>query len=211
MSASATELLILAIQRISNNRKVNKGKKLAIEKGREALGQEGKSRRSIKTTSRRDTDDEQDADNESFDEQQEHWLKRPFAAMHESGSPGGSHDPSYGEGPAPKRTKRRGSRYQINCRNEMIDTLEPEPVQSTHHNRNTTLVTPRRRGDEHGHQQQPDYTMSHSRLRFESPGPSEFSAQSVSDAQYSQPENDETQHAGYQPASSSRTRRRAHR
>lgn len=211
---SVTESLIHDTQRITNNRKVNKGKKLAIEKGREALGQEGKSRRSVKVLSHVDTDDEQDAENESFDEEQyETLLKRSSATLHQSRSPGDSHDPSYREGSAPKRVKRASrSKYQLNEKNEMIDTSESPVTYPTYRNQNVTRGTSRRPSDEQGHQQQSDYVMSHLRRQsYESTIPSDFSPHSISDPHFSQPENDDNQHAEYQPLSASRPRRTARR
>ena len=174
------------------------------------MGQGGKSRRSVKIPTRGDTDDEEDAENESFDEEQyETLLKRSSAALHQSGSPSDSHDPNYREGSAPKRARRASrSKYQLNEKNEMIDTSELAASYPTYRNRNSALGTSRPPTDEHGHQQQPEYAMSHLRQRYESTGLSDVSHNSASDPQ---PENDESQHAEYQPLSASRPRRSAHR
>lgn len=175
------------------------------------MGQEGKSRRSAKVPSHENTDDELDAENESFDEEQyENLLKRPSASLHQSGSADHSHDPSYREGSAPKRAKRASrSKYQLNEKNEMIDTSESPLAYPAYSNPNISRGTSRRLSDEYGHQPQPEFVMSHLRRQsYESTGPSDFSPHSASDLHSSQPENDDKQPAEYQPRSTPRPRRR---
>ena len=127
-----------------NNRKVNKGKKEAIEQGRKALKEKAKSRGQPFPELKTETEDEfQDDGREDsdFEEDEETYPElhgipsyaapgpnyanpvnkrgRQMLARHMSSDD--STDPTYGV-PPPKKAKKTTSMYQLNDRNEMVDT-----------------------------------------------------------------------------------------
>lgn len=204
------------MKRITNNRKVNRGKKLAIEKGREALGQEGRLRRFTKISSHGETeDDDQDAENESFDEDQYDTLIKRSSTVLPSISPGGDRrDSSHCEGPAPKRAKRASrSKYQLNERNEMIDTSESPNEFDKHHLRSKNDMVSGSKGqkDEHRLQQQSSRATPHPMQNYDSVGAMGSSPQSASNPQFSLTEQTGIQYGDHQQASTSRTRRHVRR
>lgn len=121
---------------------MNHGKKEAIDKGREALGEKGhgKGRRTTKVANI-DSDEEFDGE---YEELGSHanvnalvvGLKQPSASRSRvrrraGSSDNGSLDQSYREGSVSKKPKRANrSVYQLNERNEMVDTsllVAPNP------------------------------------------------------------------------------------
>ena len=126
-----------------NNRKVNKGKKEAIEQGRKALKEKSKISGRPYADFKTETEDEfqddgLDGDYEEDDEtyMDSHNLPiypQPTLNYGNSGSKRGrrpqarqmssddSTDLTYGV-PPPKKAKKSGSMYQLNERNEMVDT-----------------------------------------------------------------------------------------
>lgn len=124
-------LLIVLPQRIKNNRKVNFGKKEAIDKGREALGEKALKTRRPSKVAFEDTDEELEGehDNEYGTHAGAllHGAKKHSSAQRRR-SQAACDDQSYGEGPAPKKAKRSSSSmYQLNEHNQMIDTTLPQP------------------------------------------------------------------------------------
>ncbi|MCJ1468022.1 hypothetical protein MMC07_006648 [Pseudocyphellaria aurata] len=133
---------VAAVSRIKNNRKVNHGKKEAIDKGREALGEKGhgKGRRTTKVT-QDESDDEFERDDDedgSPASAQTHSKKRSLSRSHapiprRQASADDPHDQSYREGSAPKRARRPSrSVYQLNKNNQMIDTTQQEALKVEH-------------------------------------------------------------------------------
>lgn len=127
-----------------NNRKVNKGKKEAIEQGRKALKEKARVRGQAYNEFKHETEDEYpddgyedgefEEDDETYGEQHGlpsypsptpnygnpiHKRGRQTAARQMSSDD--STDLTYGVPPS-KRTKKSGSMYQLNERNEMVDT-----------------------------------------------------------------------------------------
>lgn len=177
------------------------------------MGQEGKGRRFTKRSPRDETeDDEQDAENESFDEgKYDTPLKRTSQSLYNYGSPDDSHDPSYREGSAPKRVKRASrSKYQLNENNEMIDTSESPAIYQPI-NRNDILGNSGRPNDERRPQQSSNYVMPHLRQGFEPPELLDVPHHPASDPRFPQAEYAGNAHGRYTPGLASRPRRNARR
>lgn len=140
-----------AVSRIRNNRKVNLGKKEAIDKGREALGEKGrgKGRRTTKVV-QEDTDDDFEGDDDEYGSQAGAQMynskKRSVSysnapnSRRRQASTDDPRDQSYREGSASKKVKRASrSVYQLNDQNQMVDTSQQQlkaergPMQQSSH------------------------------------------------------------------------------
>ncbi|KAL8831946.1 MAG: hypothetical protein Q9191_000586 [Dirinaria sp. TL-2023a] len=133
----------LAAMRVINNRKVNQGKKEAIEQGRKALAK-AKAKKHVGQSLKSEMEDEayNEYDDGEYEEDEGAWdeygaapysspapaypsaVKRTRQAPARQISSEDSADLTY-RGPPAKRTK-KSSKYQLNERNEMVDMSELE-------------------------------------------------------------------------------------
>lgn len=126
------------IKRIENNKKVNYGKKKAIEAGRKAMSHSIQAQRSTRNFVDDEDDLDADYDSDQAGHSQDHTgvMLNPnqshedFSRMNRTNSLE-VQDQSYREGSVPKRAKKPSrSIYQMNEHGQMIDTSMPPSANS---------------------------------------------------------------------------------